>query len=254
MVIKIDMENAFDRVKHSFLFEVLKKFGFNHSFISWIGACITTPWIAPLINGRPAPFFQATRGLRQGCPLSPMLYVLMEESLNRRLEYERRTCNIPGLKIARGVRRINNSQFVDDTLLLGGASQTMANRFKLVLDQYGEASGGTINKHKSQIYAWNIKASILARIANILQFPFSVEWKFFKYLGTPISLKSLPGEAWQVILQNIKDQFEIWGAIWLNPAGRVVLVKSVLSSFPIFQFFNSPSSDRDKKGNGSINS
>jgi hypothetical protein len=93
-------------------------------------------------------------------------------------------------------------------LLLGGASQIMANIFKLVLDQYGEASGGTINKHKSQIYAWNIKASILVRIANILQFPFLVDWKFFKYLGTPISLKYLPGEAWQVILQNIKDQFK----------------------------------------------
>jgi hypothetical protein len=51
MVIKIYMENAFDRVKHEFLYAVLKKFGFNHSFISWIGACISTPWIAPLING-----------------------------------------------------------------------------------------------------------------------------------------------------------------------------------------------------------
>jgi hypothetical protein len=50
----------------------------------------------------------------------------MAETLNRRLEQERATRNIPGLKIARGVRRINNSQFVDGTLLLGGASQTMA--------------------------------------------------------------------------------------------------------------------------------
>jgi len=64
MVIKIDMANAFDRVKNNFLFEVLKKFDFNHSFISWIGECIYTPWIVPLINGRPTPFFQATRGLR----------------------------------------------------------------------------------------------------------------------------------------------------------------------------------------------
>jgi hypothetical protein len=236
MVIKIDMENAFDRVKHSFLFEVLNKFGFNHSFISSIGAYITTPWISPLINGRLAPFFQDKRGLTQGFPLSPMLYVLMVESINIKLAYERRTNNFPGLKITRGARRINNSQFVDDTLLLGGASQTMATIFKMVLDQYREATGGTINKHKSQIYAWNIKASILARITNILQFPFFVDWKLFKYLGTPISLKSLLGEAWQVILQKIKDQFEIWGAIWLNPTDRVVLVKSILSSFPIFQF------------------
>jgi hypothetical protein len=72
----------------------------------------------------------------------------------------------------------------------------MASRFKLVLDQYGEALGGVINKHKSHIYAWHTKASIMVRIANILQFSFYVDWKYFKYLGTPISLKDLPGEAW----------------------------------------------------------
>jgi hypothetical protein len=51
-----------------------------------------------------------------------MLYVIMVETLNRRLEHERATGSIPGLKIARGVRRIKNSQFADDTLLLGGSS------------------------------------------------------------------------------------------------------------------------------------
>jgi hypothetical protein len=83
MVIKIDMENSFDRVKHSFLRDILKKFGFNQSFISWIGACINSPWISPLVNGRLAPFFKATRGLRQEFPLSPLLYVLMAEALNK---------------------------------------------------------------------------------------------------------------------------------------------------------------------------
>jgi hypothetical protein len=128
----------------------------------------------------------------------------MAETLNRRLEQERTTRNISGLKIARGVRRINNSQFVDDTLLLGGASQTMARRFKLVLNQYEQASGGLINKLKSQIYAWNVKARTMARIAHILQFPFTMDWKYFKYLGTPISIKALPREAWQGILQKLK--------------------------------------------------
>jgi hypothetical protein len=165
-----------------------------------------------------------------------MLYVIMAETLNRRLEQERITKTIPGLKIARGVKRINNSQFADDTLLLGGASHVMAQRFKIILDQYEQVSGGLINKHKSQIYAWNVKASTMARIAQILQFPFTTDWKYFKYLGTPISLKALPGEAWKSILQKIKDQFEIWGASWLNPTGRVVLIKAVISSIPIFQF------------------
>jgi hypothetical protein len=64
MTIKIDMANAFDRVNHEFLKYVLKKIGFTHHFISWINSCIAHPWIAMLINGRLAPFFQATRGLR----------------------------------------------------------------------------------------------------------------------------------------------------------------------------------------------
>jgi hypothetical protein len=112
MIIKIDMGNAFDRVKHEFIYELLKRFGFNQSFISCIGACISTPLITPLINGCATLFFQDTRGLRQGCLLSPMLYVIMAETLNRRVEDERAIGNILGLKIARGVRRINNSQFV----------------------------------------------------------------------------------------------------------------------------------------------
>jgi hypothetical protein len=76
MIIKLDLANAFDRVNHNFLFEVMKKFRFNQSFVNGIRACIGSPWIAPMVNGRVTNFFKASRGLRQGCPLSPMLYVI----------------------------------------------------------------------------------------------------------------------------------------------------------------------------------
>jgi len=82
MEIKMDMENAFDRVEHDFHFKVMHMFGFNQEFLSWTGSCISNPWIAPLLNGRPTPFSRASRGLRQGFPLSPLLYVIMEKYLN----------------------------------------------------------------------------------------------------------------------------------------------------------------------------
>ena len=71
MLIKLDMENAFDKVRLSFLYKVLRSFGFSSTFVSLIKSCIDKPWIEPLINGTLENFFQETRGLHQGFPLSP---------------------------------------------------------------------------------------------------------------------------------------------------------------------------------------
>jgi len=57
MVIKLDLPNAFDRVRHDFLFSVMEKFGFSKALITWVKACIASPWIAPLVNGRSTEFF-----------------------------------------------------------------------------------------------------------------------------------------------------------------------------------------------------
>jgi hypothetical protein len=73
----------------------------------------------------------------------------MVEALDRRLEHERRTRSIHNLRIARGVKIINHSQFFDDILLTGGASKTIASHFKMVLDQYTLVSGGLFNKPKA---------------------------------------------------------------------------------------------------------
>jgi hypothetical protein len=130
MIVKLDLANAFDRVRHVFLFQVLKKYGFNASFIQWIKACIRTPWIAPLVNGRETYFFQATRGIKKGCPMSPLLYAIQASMLSFQLEHYRSQQELTGIKIARGVKDINHAQFVDDTLLLGGASTIIARKFK----------------------------------------------------------------------------------------------------------------------------
>jgi hypothetical protein len=236
MIIKIDMANAFDRVRHTFLFAVLRKFGFSSEFIAWVSACISMPWIAPLINGCPTKFFKSSRGLRQGFPLSPLLYIIMAETLGRQLEKDRASKAIPGIKIARGTKRINHSQFTDDTLLIGGASIVMAKRFKNALENFTQASGALINSAKSNVYAWNTPTRTTHLIENIFRFPLIEKWKTFRYLGIPICLKSLPNSAWSQILDKFKSKLDHWGAFWLNLVGRTVLIKSVLSALPIFQF------------------
>eukprot|EP00253_Pinus_taeda_P030823 PITA_30823 len=162
MAIKLDLANSFDRVNHSFLLNVLKKFGFGERFINWIRACISEPWIAPLVNGRSAGFFKATRGLRQ---------------------------EISRISIARGVQNINHELFADDTLLLGTASIHSARKFKETLDEYCMESGSSLNKSKCHSYCWNTPPSLINSISRCLGFTASLEWSSFKYLGLPIFLK-----------------------------------------------------------------
>ena len=148
MVVKLDLENAFDRVRNSVLLEVLHNMGFGLSVINWIRACISEPWIAPLVNGRAADFFKASRGLRQGCPLSPLLFVLQASVLSFYLDKKQQDQEIVGLSIARGVKNINHALFADDTLLLGAATPLSASRFKKVLDEFCEVSGSILNNGK----------------------------------------------------------------------------------------------------------
>lgn len=203
--------------------------------MDWIKACISSPWIDPLVNGRPNSFFQASRGLRQGFPLSPLLYIIMVEIQRRNLEKERLKGRLIGLKIARNVKLLNHSQFVNDTLLLGGASKVVVGLFKSVLDKYISLLGGFINKRKSQIYGWNYSDTHLCSISSLLEFPFSSTWNSFKYLGAQILLGNSSSGDWDEALHKFKKKINSLGARWLNLAGIIVLMKYVVSSLSIFQ-------------------
>eukprot|EP00253_Pinus_taeda_P018742 PITA_18742 len=156
MLIKLDMANAFDQVNCSFPFKVLLSFGFSSHFVNLIIACTQNPWIAPLVNGRPTSFFQAQRGLIQGCPLSPFLYILMANSLSRKLSFEKSSGSLLGLKPSISSPALNHALFADDSLLLGGAFARIAKAMDTVLKRYCGVSGASINERKSEVYGWNI--------------------------------------------------------------------------------------------------
>jgi hypothetical protein len=73
MLIKLDMENSFDRVKLSFLYKVLLSFGFNSEFVNLIKVCTEKPWIAPLVNGKPTKFSPSLEGSKARFPPLPLL-------------------------------------------------------------------------------------------------------------------------------------------------------------------------------------
>ena len=87
--------------------------------------------------------------------MSPFLYFLVAEAMRRNLHHLQEFGDLKGSNIARGVKASNHAQFADDTILLGGASITISQRFKCTLSNFLRVIDGKVNSTKSKVYGWN---------------------------------------------------------------------------------------------------
>jgi hypothetical protein len=171
MFLKMDMEKAFDRMEWSFLLAVLDKLGFSSTWVSWIKTCISTPSFSILLNGSTFGFISPGRGLRQGDPLSPFLFILGTEVFSRLMFKEERNEFFKGLQIARNCTAIHHLLFADDLLIFGKATVTVAASIKACLDKYCRWSGQLVNVSKSSIrFSKNTNPSKTERISTIIPY------------------------------------------------------------------------------------
>jgi len=97
-------------------------------------------------------------------------------------------------------------------------------------------SGGQINHLKSYIYGWNSSPQMIHSITNVFGVPCKLNWDCFSYLGMSVSKGTAKTDVWDLTLDKMKRKVQKWGTLWLNPAGRQALLKSALSSLPLYQF------------------
>lgn len=122
MVVKTDMSKAYDRIEWDFLERVLLQLGFDPVWVNWVMECVTTVSYSYLINGEPYGQVQPHRGLRQGDPLSPYLFILCAKVLTGLCMKEQQLGRFKGLQVARGCPFINHLLFGDDTVFFSGTS------------------------------------------------------------------------------------------------------------------------------------
>jgi hypothetical protein len=234
MAIKIDMEKAFDRMEWKFILAILSKLGFHSTWINWIRICITSPSFSILINGSPYGHFKPERGLRQGDPLSPFLFILGTKVISWLLLRQESQGLLRGIKIAWNCSPISHLHFADDLFLFAKATSTEANSLKLVLDKYCGWSGQSINISKSFIHFSKNTASLVIQSIGAI-FPFKTVLNSSKYLGLPILFSKSKNAAFKDILDKVSGKIEGWRAKTLSQAGCIVLIRSVASTIPSYE-------------------
>ena len=184
MVAKLDMSKAYDRVEWNFLQPILLKLGFHRHWVSLIMTCVSSTSFAVMVNGAPNGYIKPSRGLCQGDPLSPYLFLLCAEGLSALIQKVQREKTIRGIAICRGGPRLSHLFFADDSFIFCRASQHEGGVLQTILKLDERAFGQKINEKKTAFFfSKNTPNTVRSEILSM--FGSSPSSQFEKYLVLP---------------------------------------------------------------------
>ena len=223
ILLTLDQEKAFDRVDHEFMLRVLRKFGFGPSFCRWVEIFYAHAFSRILVNGALSSPVHLLRGVRQGCPLSPLLYVLVSEVLSTQI------CNcreIEGFLLpGAGGLQSKISQYADDATLILKSEKSLCNVLSVV-HKFELGSGAKLNTSKSE-------AMWLGRWRSLGDSPFGLKWVTkIRILGVFFSngLVSVDDDNWSTKLNKLSSALGLWKQRDLSFVGRSLIVNVLGSS------------------------
>ena len=221
-IISLDQEKAFDRVDWRFMRATLSKMGFGSSFIRWVDLFYTGVQSAVILNGYLSGFFSLSRGVRQGCPLSPLLYVLVSEVLavNIRANPAITGLSLPGVPAPLSPI----TQYADDTSLIVGSDSSI----RAVFDTYSlfeKGSGAKLNLSKSKglwLGSWRGRQDP----------PVSLDCTSnkIKVLGVFIGAGNLDEDNWRPRIDAVENVLSSWARRTLSYGGRALVINALALS------------------------
>ncbi|XP_026433772.1 uncharacterized protein LOC113331256 [Papaver somniferum] len=227
------MAKSFDRVNWDLLLQVLSQIGFSPQWCNLIHQCISTTSMVVLVNGSPGKFFKPSRGLRQGDPLSPYLFLFCMESLSRYLTHAETQQQIQGIKICKDAPAINHLLFVDDCMIFCKANMQECNNLIQIFYEFGKSSGKLINFSKFGIFfSKNTAPDIDDNISNTMKVQRINTYD--KYLRSPLFTTKSKIQAFNLCVYKLKFRFAGWKTN-LSTAGKMTVIQSVTSTSSIYQ-------------------
>ncbi|XP_027151985.1 uncharacterized protein LOC113752040 [Coffea eugenioides] len=233
VMFKFDMMKAYDRMMWSFLIKVLHSFGFGERWIDMVWRVISNVWFSVIVNGSLCRFFKSARGLRQGDPLSPALFIIGTEVLSWSLSQLVHRRGFQGFRVPRSCPTSTHLGYVDDVLIFSSATATSLRLVMRVLEDYEASSGQLVNKSKSCFLGHtNLgrpRMMVIQRATGFKSCSFPI-----RYLGYPLYYGRRKKEYFAGLCQAVVSKIESWKNRLLSAGGRIVLLKHVLSALPVY--------------------
>ena len=171
-------------MKWDFLDHVLEKKGFSSKWRIWMTGCLSSVSYAILVNGNAKGWVKASRGLRQGDPLSLFLFTIVANVLSRMLLKAEEESVLEGFRVGRNRIRVTRLQFADDTIFFANSCTEELQILKSLLLVFGQISGLKVNLDKSNLFGINLDQNHLSRLALLLECK-ATDWPIL-YLGLPL--------------------------------------------------------------------
>ncbi|CAL1354996.1 unnamed protein product [Linum trigynum] len=177
--------------------------------------------------------FLPTRGLRQGCLLSPYLFTLCMERLSHIIKVVVQDGSWRPIRISTTGSKLSHSFFDDEPILFGKASLQQVATITRCLDEFGTASGQQVSKPKSRVFfSKNVSATIGESISNVLNIPKTKN--LGRYLGVPVIHDRVSKATFVDLIDRVESRLSGWKVATLSLAGRITLAQSVLVSLPAY--------------------
>eukprot|EP00253_Pinus_taeda_P021735 PITA_21735 len=201
--------------------------------LEWIMACLENINFAVIINGTPSPFFKAERGLRQGCPLSPLMFILVMNTLSIQLNREATGLRYRPIKMCKDFY-LSHNLFVDDILIFAMLHKASWLHLFEIVSRFQSASGICINKEKSKLYHNENDQVLVSWFAGLFGIEAVLIENGLKYLGFSLNPTGNKTRDWSWLLDRFFSKISGWEAKTLSLAGRFILIQSILSQLAIY--------------------
>jgi hypothetical protein len=154
LICKLDIEKAYDHVNWDCLYYILDRRRFGSKWIRWMQAYTSTVQFSVIVNGAPTGFFDSSRGLRQGDPLSPLLFLLIMEVLSRMLQKTVKGGLLKGIQVGQAEEAgvcVSHLLYANDTILFCDADLEQLLYIRMALTCFEAVTSLRVNMNKSEM-------------------------------------------------------------------------------------------------------